>query len=291
MFTGSGLLFFPVRLFRSRATFRSRAQNALFCLAGATSLISNMTKPDTQIHRILSAVSPNEILPMTAYSTAPISFPDCTAPSSKRSEYMKQTPVLTAGGRREADIATPTRLLVFPPNTDKQTPIPEGMAMAIPVMRPLVSPRLSISVVGHVSSAICVKAPHRPTMTPTKTQPSKAMISLKKDSRTRGQSPMRLPNVRPNTGPIIGDTSMDATMTTVLFMMSPTPARILAMTRSDMKSKVSAACSDICSLTCSILSRVAAFFHSILAASIMRSVLWRLGVLLLLLLLWRGMVV
>ena len=43
-------------------------------------------------------------------------------------QYAKQLPVFTAGGRREAEIATPTRELVFAPRTDRATPTPEGIA-------------------------------------------------------------------------------------------------------------------------------------------------------------------
>lgn len=41
-------------------------------------------------------------------------------------------PVLTAGGRREAEIATPTRLDVLSPRMDSATPMPEGIAIRAP---------------------------------------------------------------------------------------------------------------------------------------------------------------
>ena len=39
---------------------------------------------------------------------------------------------MTAGGRSDADIATPTRDPAFPPTTDKATPAPEGNAIKMP---------------------------------------------------------------------------------------------------------------------------------------------------------------
>lgn len=41
-------------------------------------------------------------------------------------------PVLTAGGRREAEIATPTRLDVLSPRMESATPMPEGIAIRAP---------------------------------------------------------------------------------------------------------------------------------------------------------------
>ncbi|WAR22820.1 MAGL2-like protein [Mya arenaria] len=45
-----------------------------------------------------------------------------------------------AGGRREADIATPTRDPAFPPSTERATPAPDGTAISIPTHRALNSP-------------------------------------------------------------------------------------------------------------------------------------------------------
>ena len=62
----------------------------------------------------------------------------------------QNNPALTAGGNREADIATPTRDPTFPPRTDKATPAPDGNAIAIPVTKDRTLPRLVISGVGHL---------------------------------------------------------------------------------------------------------------------------------------------
>ena len=45
--------------------------------------------------------------------------------------YPSNIPVFTAGGNKDAEIATPTKLLVLFPNTDNATPIPLGNAIKI----------------------------------------------------------------------------------------------------------------------------------------------------------------
>jgi hypothetical protein len=47
---------------------------------------------------------------------------------------------LTAGANNDADIATPTKEPVLPPNTDKATPAPDGSAMQTPTHKPRVIP-------------------------------------------------------------------------------------------------------------------------------------------------------
>lgn len=44
-----------------------------------------------------------------------------------------ENPEFTNGGSRAADIATPTRLDVLFPSTDKATPIPDGRAINSPI--------------------------------------------------------------------------------------------------------------------------------------------------------------
>jgi hypothetical protein len=51
--------------------------------------------------------------------------------SHKHSHHL--LPQLTAGGNRDAEIATPTRDDVFPPSVDNDTPTPEGSAIIRPV--------------------------------------------------------------------------------------------------------------------------------------------------------------
>ena len=52
----------------------------------------------------------------------------------------KRLTALTAGGSREADMATPTRDPVLPPNTERATPAPDGSAIATPTPSPRVKP-------------------------------------------------------------------------------------------------------------------------------------------------------
>ena len=66
-------------------------------------------------------------------------------------DMAQNNPAFTAGGRREAEIATPTSDPTFPPSTDKATPAPDGRAIAIPVTKDLPFPLLVISAVGHLS--------------------------------------------------------------------------------------------------------------------------------------------
>lgn len=85
-------------------------------------------------------------------------------------------------------MATPTKEEVFPPKMDKHTPIPDGMAMAIPVNNPVGSPRMLICSVGHVSSAMGVKLEQIAIKAPITTQPKRATDSLNSEERTKGQS-------------------------------------------------------------------------------------------------------
>jgi hypothetical protein len=43
-------------------------------------------------------------------------------PAARTRARAQKRPALTAGGRREAEMATPTRLPALPPNTDRATP-------------------------------------------------------------------------------------------------------------------------------------------------------------------------
>ena len=62
----------------------------------------------------------------------------------------QNNPAFTAGGKREAEIATPTMDPVLSPNTDSATPAPEGMAISAPTPRALSCPLDIISSVGHL---------------------------------------------------------------------------------------------------------------------------------------------
>ena len=60
------------------------------------------------------------------------------------------SPVLTAGGRREAEIATPTIDPALPPSTEIATPTPLGIAIAKPTTRQLQPVLEAISGEGQV---------------------------------------------------------------------------------------------------------------------------------------------
>ena len=64
------------------------------------------------------------------------------------------SPVFTAGGSKEAEIATPTMDPEFPPRTERATPTPLGIAIATPTSKPEVSVREDISLVGQSTSIV-----------------------------------------------------------------------------------------------------------------------------------------
>ena len=49
----------------------------------------------------------------------------------------QNSPALTAGGKREAEMATPTIKPVLSPKTERATPAPDGTAMSTPTQRAL----------------------------------------------------------------------------------------------------------------------------------------------------------
>eukprot|EP01083_Nonionella_stella_P025843 71166_1 len=81
--------------------------------------------------------------------------------TSQSNKHMSILPQLTAGGSRDALIATPTRLEVWSSSTETATPKPEKKAIGNPARNVVLVPRLSISFVGH-SLAISVQKVHKP---------------------------------------------------------------------------------------------------------------------------------
>merc|ERR1712038_1130142 len=65
-------------------------------------------------------------------------------------DMANRRPVFTAGGRREAEMATPTPPAWLPPRTARAPPTPLGTAMKTPTTRQLQPVRPSISVVGQL---------------------------------------------------------------------------------------------------------------------------------------------
>lgn len=56
----------------------------------------------------------------------------CTGTIRRTNDMAQRSPALTAGGSKEAEIATPTRDAVYSPSTANATPAPLGIAIAIP---------------------------------------------------------------------------------------------------------------------------------------------------------------
>eukprot|EP00601_Ochromonadales_sp_CCMP2298_P022530 CAMPEP_0173321266 /NCGR_PEP_ID=MMETSP1143-20121109/29312_1 /TAXON_ID=483371 /ORGANISM="non described non described, Strain CCMP2298" /LENGTH=117 /DNA_ID=CAMNT_0014264993 /DNA_START=84 /DNA_END=437 /DNA_ORIENTATION=+ len=116
---------------------------------------------------------------------------------------------------------------------DSATPMPEGMAMASPMARPSSKPRLRISFVGHwppVPASIVANPMANPTMQHIKSDSS----SETAPSLTKLHLLTIVPKVQAMTGPMMGDTSMLATMATELFVAKPMPAMTDAMMSSVM---------------------------------------------------------
>ena len=108
-------------------------------------------------------------------------------------------PEFTAGGRREAEIATPTRLAIWSSNSETATPRPEMNATGRAMTRFCHVHRLTISDVGHASTIQEMFPEMPPTMMPTTMQKRRQMISLRSDRRTNLQSQMVLPYANPTT--------------------------------------------------------------------------------------------
>ena len=126
-------------------------------------------------------------------------------------------------------MATPTRLDVLSDKMDKATPTPDGVAIAIPVNIPTTVPRPAISFVGQNHSSCASNAINiHPVTKPTAIHINKDAISFIIPCHTNDLFSIMAPNVIANIGPIIGDTNILATITTVLFEANPTAANIAA---------------------------------------------------------------
>mmetsp|Transcript_13085 Transcript_13085/g.16279 ORF Transcript_13085/g.16279 Transcript_13085/m.16279 type:complete len:210 (-) Transcript_13085:830-1459(-) len=153
--------------------------------------------------------------------------------------YPKSRPEFTIGGRRDALIATPTRPVPLLPRTARETAMPEKNAtqhpetMADHVVLLLISSAGQNSLI-RPSSCILIACPHWktaimiPWQNPTNRHSNWANNSAINPFLTSFQSRISVPNVTPNTGPIIGDTSMLATTVTGELPDKPTAARTLA---------------------------------------------------------------
>ena len=142
----------------------------------------------------------------------------------------QNNPALTAGGKSEADIATPTIDPVLSPKTERATPAPDGIAINAPTPRARNCPLDIISLVGHcvtpyTSSHVLNISP---STNPMKIIKRSDIASCFMPLFLNSLSDITLPNIPPKIGPMIGDTNIDATRTTELFSTKPKKAIILA---------------------------------------------------------------
>mmetsp|Transcript_6106 Transcript_6106/g.9508 ORF Transcript_6106/g.9508 Transcript_6106/m.9508 type:complete len:103 (+) Transcript_6106:447-755(+) len=101
-------------------------------------------------------------------------------------------PQLTAGGRREALIATPTRLDVESSRTDRATPRPEKNAIGNPARKVTLEVRLIISDVGQ-SFAMSVQNVVTPKSIPKIVHAKMDNSSFLADLFIKGKSQMMRP--------------------------------------------------------------------------------------------------
>ena len=177
-------------------------------------------------------------------------------------QYIRITQ-FTAGGSKDAAIATPTKEPAFPAKMDKATPMPEGIAINTPTTKLRVIPRPTISSVGHFATLAHGPAKARdskqsPEIKPMNRQMPRPISSLLKPDLRRAQSRIIVPKVIAMIGPwllilcfikchakifkglflfliqiilltINGEMSILATNITVLFSRSPRQAITLWM--------------------------------------------------------------
>mmetsp|Transcript_7656 Transcript_7656/g.24541 ORF Transcript_7656/g.24541 Transcript_7656/m.24541 type:complete len:219 (-) Transcript_7656:639-1295(-) len=206
---------------------------------GATCFNLYMASEEITMQATFITVSRNEIAP------SPIIFSAPTPSSSTAYRYVawaKRRPVLTAGGSSDAEIATPTSEDRLPASTDSATPKPDASAMAKPVPRPITSPRLDISYVGQLYALSPPAATKmKPIMYPSSSSSARSLSSVITPCLISFQSLTARPKVIARMGPMMGDTSMDATMKTVLLVPRPMPATMPATIASTAWSKVNVA--------------------------------------------------
>ena len=142
----------------------------------------------------------------------------------------QNSPAFTAGGKSEADMATPTIDPALFDNTERATPAPEGIAIRAPTQRALACPRCIISVVGHLVTPYDSIHGQKiiPYTKPMSTQIISDITSYFIPRFLSGLSEITAPKIPANIGPIIGETNMDATVTTELFSTKPKKEIVLA---------------------------------------------------------------
>ena len=151
---------------------------------------------------------------------------------------------MTAGGRREAEMATPTPPAWLPPRTARATPTPLGTAMKTPTTRQLQPVLPSISVVGQlgeetarrfrdlqgrseqfisgeISHLLSFKTNKQPNRNPTSTQIARAYSSLFRPIRMSFLFLMARPKTMARMGPIRGEINILATSWTGEFSTRP----------------------------------------------------------------------
>ena len=137
----------------------------------------------------------------------------------------QRNPAFTAGGSNDAEIATPTIEDVFSPNTDKAAAAPDATAITMSNAISFVVPLVVISFVINVPGS--ASYPDSPAMNKN---PKKNPVKIHRMMDTNPffiplflnlLSEITQPNIMANIGPIIGDTSIEATITTVLSSSKP----------------------------------------------------------------------
>lgn len=112
------------------------------------------------------------------------SVPSFAKGSSAGSCVIQSMPALTAGGKSDAEIATPTNELVWLSNKPTATPRPLKKAIGIPQKKVVMVPLLIISSVGQSASAMGSVFMHPAVITPIIMHAVKLNTSVKKAIRT-----------------------------------------------------------------------------------------------------------
>ena len=144
----------------------------------------------------------------------------------------KRYPAFTAGGNKDAEIATPTMEEVFSPNTDKAAAAPDAIAINMSNAISFVPPLCAICFVIYIPvSFLCIDS------IPMKSNPQRSPVRIQSIRDTNPfliplflsfLSEITQPNSIAKIGPIIGDTSIEATITTELSESKPNRAIKLA---------------------------------------------------------------
>lgn len=135
----------------------------------------------------------------------------------------------TAGGRSEAEIATPTRDPMLSPRIAIATAAPDGNAVNIPTIKACIVQRLSISAVTPLLSPYSSSIPIsiKPKTNPTEVAKQIPIISFFIPIFVSLLSLMTVPKIAAMIGPINGEINILDAKKIVLSSIRPNAARIL----------------------------------------------------------------